>query len=225
MAYRRKYPKRTSKRKSSRRSYRKRSTSKYGGNIIMKFKRTFNAGNWAFSTITTAGFYRQVSPAFTDIPSYLEYTNLFDAVKITGVKCTLLPKFTDVGGVQAATGALTSYNPQYYISIGGDKYSQGSAPTGTYGVTAYNDFCEKSSFVKTYRGDRPITWFFRPNAQNNMTASLATMPFPWISTVNPAQPALGSLVFIHDANFIGLNTSGFSIDIIYTLYFKCRGSK
>lgn len=223
MAYRRKFSRR-SKRKSSRRSYRKRSP-KYGGNVIMNFKRTYNGGNWAFNSITTSGFYRQISPAFTDLPSYLEYANLFDALKITGVKITLLPKFSDVGGVQAATGALTTYNPQYYISVGGDKYAQGSAPTGTYGISAFNDFCEKSSFVKTYRADRPITWFFRPNAQNNMTASLATMPFPWISMSNPAQPAFGSLVFIHDANFTGLNTSGFSFDILVTLYFKCRGSR
>lgn len=188
------------------------------------FSRTFNVGNWSFSTLTTAGFYRVIAPAFGDMPSVAEYQALFDVFKVTGVKITLVPRFGEVQLPAASTGALTAYNSQFNITVGLDRNSA-TAPTGTYGVSSFNDMCEKCDNVKTYKFDRPITYFYKPNVRSSTVASTSLGPCPWISTDQVNDNQLGSRVYIHDNNFAANASIVPSIDLIYTFYFKCKGSR
>lgn len=193
--------------------------------VQAKFTRTFYSTNWAFNTASTAGFYRSFAPTFGENPNFAKYQALFDTFKVTGVKVTFLPKYGDTNVNANSTGAApTSYNNQYYMTIGMDREYQ-EIPTGTYGQLAFDTLCQRSSSVKTYKLDKPFSIFYKPNILNQATLSDVVVPCPWMSMRLGTQPLLGFLAFFHDANFAALNQNTTSVDIMYTYYFQCKGTR
>lgn len=191
---------------------------------VTKFKRTFWAANWAFSTASTIGFYRLVAPVFSDLPNVTEYTNLFDVYKVKGVKVTFVPRFGDVNVNADNTSTPVIYNNQMYLTVATNT-TELTIPTGTYGNSAYNDMVQRGDDVKIFKLDKPVSYYFRPNVLNTASTGSSIMPCPWLSTSNITQNLLGSLCFVHDANFTALNNFGFSMDILYTYYFECKGAR
>lgn len=191
---------------------------------VSRFTRTFWAANWAFGTSTTAQFYRGIAPTFGDLPDYGQYANLFDTYKVKRVKVTILPRFGDCNINADNTSTPTIYNTQLYLTVAMNTTDL-TIPTGTYNSATYNTMLERSESVRVYKLDKPITWSYKPNVLNSTTGGSAVIPCPWLSVTNNLQNLLGCYGFIHDNNFSFLNASGFSVDIMYTFEFECRGPR
>lgn len=191
----------------------------------VSFKRTYWALNWAFSTASTPGFYRRIAPSLNTLPNVNEYQALFDEYKLTGMKITFHPRFgTSVLDQNVNSAPFTN---QFYLSYAVDTRSDVAfQPTGTYGSAAYNTFLEYAgSAAKTRSLNKPISVFWRPKVQSELSSANYKMVTPgWLSLNNAADMAMQSLwVFIHDYNFSAANVGQVGLDVQYTYYFKARG--
>lgn len=189
-----------------------------------RFKRTAWVANWAFTTASTAGYYRTVSPAFSALSNVAEYTQLFDVYKVHKVTVTIIPRYGDTSNIVADTGVLTAYNNQFFMTVGTDKNSQ-LTPSGTYSSATYNEFLSSVDNARVYKLDRPFSYSFRPKIANSISTGSSFEYCPWINTLDTNQLLLGSRCFIHDVNFTALATVPISVDILYTLDFSCRGQR
>lgn len=205
-------------------SKRKAPAARLVGETLAKFERTFWGSYYPFGTLATNQFYAKVSPNFGNMPSSTEFAALFDAYKVHKVKVTVIPRFGDVSLDANQTAATIATNNQFYMSVGIDK-TGAIIPSGTYGATSYNQFCENVSHVKTFKLDKPFTYSYKPYIMNQNTVSDSTVPCPWITTRLLSQELLGSYVYWHDSNFSAQNASNMAVDFMYTFYFSCKGSK
>lgn len=194
----------------------------------VSFKRVFFSTAWAFGTTTTNDFWRRFVPRFSDIPNHLEYANLFDEYKVTGIKVTLHPRFGVVNQPQnSASGTVT--NNQMYVTIANANKEYELIPSGSYSSTTYNGMLEElGSKTRTYKFDRPISLYFKPNIFEEIGGASGYgykhSSCPWLELKSGLNPMLhGMHAFIHDYNFTNLNVSGFGVDVQYTIYFQCRG--
>lgn len=192
----------------------------------VSFTRTTWIANWDWSTVSVGGYYRAILPLFNQIQNYAEYTQLFNLYKIKGIKVTLLPRYGEVVAPASSTAGQTSYNNQFYVTWGQQRGNV-VVPTGTYGSTTYNLMCENIYNIRTQKLDKPVSYFFRPNiAQSVGVSGAEIIRAPWLSTTDGVDVShIGLLAFIHDANFAALEQPGFSLDLQYTFYFSCKGTR
>lgn len=194
----------------------------------VSFQRTTWIATWDWNTTTTLGYYRAIVPNFSQIQNYAEYSQLFNLYKITGVKVTLLPRYGEVVAPSSSTAAQTSYNNQFYLTWGQQKGAS-LTPTGLYNSTTYNAMTENVVGLRTVKLDGPKSYFFRPNISMSLGstgAEIVPSSKQWLSTTDGVDvPHIGILAFIHDANFAALEQPGFSVDLQYTFYFKCKGTR
>lgn len=192
----------------------------------VSFTRTTWITTWDWSTVSVGGYYRAILPIFNQIQNYAEYTQLFNLYKIKGIKVTLLPRYGEVVAPASSTAGQTSYNNQFYVTWG---QQQGNivVPSGTYGSTTYNIMCENIYNIRTQKLDKPVSYFFRPNiAQSVGVSGAEIIRAPWLSTTDGVDVShIGLLAMIHDANFAALEQPGFSVDLQYTFYFACKGTR
>lgn len=192
------------------------------------FKRTFFVQNWAFGTTATTDFWRRFSPRFSDLPNHLEYANLFDEYKITGIKITFHPRFGATNlPVNAANNTVG--NNQFYITIANSSLEYELIPSGTYSSATYNTMLEElGSKTRTIRLDKPVSLYFKPNIFEEIGGTTGYgykhRPCPWLELKTGLSPQMhGMHAFIHDYNFSNANLQGMGVDIQYTFYFQCRG--
>lgn len=189
------------------------------------FKRSSWSVYWPFSTISTAGFYRTVSPTLSSLSNASEYTSLFDAYKVKKVTITFLPRFGETVIDAADDVPQTVNHNQFYMTVGTDR-NNFTTPTGTYANSTYNDFLQRVDNVKVFKLDKPITYSYKPNIRASTAGGESIIPCPWISTANANEPLLGSMAFIHDSNFQGTyGLAGPAVDLIVTLEFVCKGNR
>lgn len=194
----------------------------------VSFKRTFFTTAWAFGTAATTDFWRRFTPRLSDMPNHLEFNAVFDEYKMTGIKITLHPRFAATNLPINAASSLVANN-QMYITIANASKEYELVPTGTYSSATYNNMLEElGSKTRTYRFDRPISLYFRPQIFEEVGGTTGYgykhVKAPWLQLGTSLQPQYhGMHAFIHDYNFTNLNTFGFGCDVQYTYYFQCRG--
>lgn len=194
----------------------------------VSFKRSWFSTSWAFGATTTNDFWRRFAPRFSEIPNYLEYANLFDEYKITGIKVTFHPRF---GATNLPNNAAnnTVGNNQMYITIANGTKEYNLVPTGAYSSTTYNNFLEElGSKARTIKFDKPVSIYFKPHVFEEIGGASGygykQTRAGWFETATSLQPTMhGAHAFIHDYNFTNQNITGFGCDIQYTFYFQCRG--
>lgn len=191
---------------------------------VMKFKRKFWWFNWSLSTASTAGFWRYLSIALSDMPNNTEITNLFDQFKITGVRYELHPRYDGFSGNDTMDVTLPNVTNQAgnVVHVINDPKST-LTPTGTYTTGNLNSFMEQGK-VRTHRGNRPIIIYHKPNIVQTTTSGTRQIPAPWSQTSSSTTLVhSGAHVFLQDANMTGV--SGQNYDVFVTLYIMCRGAR
>lgn len=191
----------------------------------VSFKRTWFSTIWDFNTAAVTGFWQSFRPRFTDIPNSSEYISLFDQFKVTGVKVTFHPRWLNVN-MPANITTSTLGNSQFYMTYCKSSNDFDWTPTGTYTSANYNAFLEEGgSSARTVALNRPVSVFFRPKILEDAgTLGVKMTSPPWMSLNHGANTQFhGIHAFLHDYNFSGSDTSGFGLDIQYTLYFQCKG--
>lgn len=191
----------------------------------VSFKRTWFSSAWVFGATTTNDFWRKFAPRFSDMPNHLEYANLFDEYRVTGIKITFHPRFASV--LNNASSLAT--NNQMYITVANATKEYNLTPSGTYSSATYNGMLEElGSKAKTIQFNRPVSIYFKPHVFEEIGGATGygykQTKAGWFETATSLQPTLhGAHAFIHDYNFGNLNQAGFGVDIQYTFYFQCRG--
>lgn len=183
--------------------------------------------NWPFNTTTTGGFYREITPNLQQILNVPEYQVLFDMYIVDRIAVHVVPRFGDV--VLPATGntnqTIQTNNNQLYATIG-KQTGRIVTPTGTYGSTSYNTFLANVNNPKMFKLDKPFTYSFKPHVTEEIASGrLSIKTQPWTSLDAPDLPLIGCLMYISDTNFSAINTSFMGVDLHYTFYFRCKGSR
>lgn len=190
----------------------------------VSFKRTFFVSNWAFGVASTSDFWKKLTPRLAECPNSNEYKVLFDEYKVTGIKVTFHPRF---GELTVGPSATNPSNNQFYITLATSTHDHEATPAGTYSSATYNTFLEEfGSRSKTYKFDKPVSWYFKPTIFDEAGSPYGTThrKCPWMNIADSDQIRLhGMHAFIHDYNFGNFNAAQLGCDIQYTFYFQCRG--
>lgn len=191
--------------------------------FVMKVKRKFWWFNWTLSTATTAGFWRYLSIAMSDMPSNSEIVNLFDQYKITGVRYELHPRYDNFAGNDTIDVTQPNITNQAgnMVHVINDPRSQ-LTPAGTYTTTTLNTYMEQGR-VRTHRGFKPIVIYHKPTIAQSQVTGTRQIRAPWLNTSNVTTVHSGAHVFLQDVNLTG--TTGQSYDVFVTLYVLCRGAR
>lgn len=223
MAYRRRTAMRP-RRKIARKKY-ARVPRRIGGSgtNITKIVRTTWLENWTPSTATTNGFWRYYQFTPNLIHNWQDYFNLFDQYKISALKFTFRPRYTEFAGNDTVDTTLPGVTTQgtTMVHVINDPYST-VVPAGTYNFLTLNAFLENGK-VKSYQGVKPISVYYKPTinltteAGNNMRRRAG-----WLN-VNLNNSHSGFHIFLQDVNLTGVFNQ--SYDVFVTSYVMLRNAR
>lgn len=174
------------------------------GNKVYKFKRT-----WQASNINSAVTFGNSAFAFklSDLPNSTEFTTLFDSYRITGVKMTLIPQFTQSDLVDAVPGGTNKSTPNVYTVL---DYDDNTALSNAVDYFQYDTF-------RLHRGARVVKRFCRPKLQASAnvggagTLALQESNKRWVDCNQASVLYFGIKV--------GLDSTTVATDVQYRVYF------
>lgn len=186
--------------------------------------RTWYGGNWSPVSTATTGFWRYLSFGLANLPSYQDFTNIFDEYRFDSIKVLLRPRFDGFVGndsTDTAPPAVTN-GPSTQVNVIIDPGSN-VVPSGTYSSGTFNSFLENGKVV-SYQGNKAVTFTIRrPTVDNQLFLGTSKMVSPWISTSDSASAHKGAHVFMSDVNLTGFFYQ--SYDLFYTYNLSFRGMK
>lgn len=190
----------------------------------LSVRRTFYNGSWAFSSLSTNGFWRYETFTLANLPNVSEYAALFDEYKINAIKVQYRPNYDSVEA--SATDAATAQtNNKLNVHTLIDQSST-TFPSGAYTGSTLNAFLENGA-VRTRDGNKPFSVFYKPKmfqAVNNSGTAATVMPVTWCRTSDTAATHYGHHVFLQ---FNNMTTTGITakMDVFVTYYLQFRGMK
>lgn len=164
-----------------------------------------------FEALTTSDTLPFVSAAYRfrlgDLPSYTEFTTLFDSYRLTGVKMVFTPRINST----YATNNLNNVGILYYARDLDD-----STNTDLSALMQYQD----TKFVTGYNA---FSVYIRPKVTmevyNTSVTSAYSMGSPWIDNNYPFVPYYGLKVYWDNTPL----TEGVAYDVNATYYVKFKG--
>lgn len=184
--------------------------------------RTGYGGSWTFSTASTSGFWKYYQFTPGAINNWAELAQVFDEVKINGIKVTFRPAFDSVTA-PAAAGALVQ--PEGYAHVVVDPASTLN-PSGAYGSTTLNTLMENAG-VKSYPLNKPFSVYFKPEvvvAMGGGSTFAQTKRCPWLRTNDGTVGLTGFHVYLQQNNF-STGNSNIVLDAYVTYYCQFRNPK
>lgn len=157
---------RTSRRKTTRRSYKKSSVPRALRNNHTMITRVAQLSDFVIPS-NYSWAYQTYRFALSDVPSYTEFTNLFDSYKISAVKVTFFPQWSNNdmqnnGGI--GTGVGTMANPIIFTTTADDDTALLSSQASSLQVS-------KARMVKNVL--KPFSIYVRPKFQTEVATTLA----------------------------------------------------
>lgn len=205
--------------KKARKTYKR--AVKYGD--VCRLRRSIRTWkeNWVFSTASTPGFRKYFAPTLADVSDNAQYIALFDEYRVNSITVTFVPRYGEC--VVPAYGTGSALNNQFYLTVGFDRVQEVTA--GAYGAATYNGTWQQCEDVKMFKLDKPVSYTYKPRIIDNASGAAKTVKMPWLMTAVTDSALIGIQAFIHDANFTGLSTSGFAVDVHYTFDIEFRGER
>lgn len=199
--------------------YLSRIRSPYRQNVIHSFKRTFLLENFG---VNDALFSKAYNFRLNQLPNYTEFTTLFDAYRIVGIKVNIL--FSRIN-VNSGPGAQTAI-PQGIVYDVVD-YDGDTALTIPEIYQYQNLHIIGIQKLEMYTGK--ITRFFRPKVSVNAYAGGVTSGYTqksrqWIDNANSTVQHYG-WKFIYDGAVeggTGLNDNHGFFSFVCTMYVQCK---
>lgn len=188
----------------------------------MKIARKFWLTAWTWGTTTTNDFHRYQEFSFSNIPNFAEYAAVFDQVKLTGLKFTYRPRYTDV----EAAGAGTTGAPTAYAHVIIDPQST-LIPSGVYGAGTLNVLLENGN-CKTYTLNRPFSIYYKPKvlmqAFGGGTAGVVKSA-PYFRTTDTNASHRGHHIYVQQNNFSASANANIILDVFVTAYMTLKNTR
>lgn len=192
-------------------------------NRPVSFKRTFYTGTAVPGTASTSNFWSYQTWTFSQLPDSNSFAALFDQYRIKGIRVKYVPRYDSFAGNDTTDTTLPGITNQggcmAHVIV--DPYSN-TAPSGTYGSTTFNSFCELGE-PRTYTGLKPFSVYYKPTVAESLSSSVTKKTAPWIDIVNNSLVHNGHHIFFSDVNFTGNFSQAY--DQFVTYYFECRGMR
>jgi len=222
MGYKRKRSTTTTRRRVRRRTNR---PSRGLGMAKFDLTRKVYAGNWAFSSAATAGFWRyfQFQPS-TQFANWSQYSDVFDEYKIHSVKYEFRPSLTAYVGPSPSTGVYTYGLGNMHLI---NDPSSTTLPSGLYSISNLNTFFEQAQRVKTVSANRVATMTFKPKVQDQVLGgglAARSTPASWLKTDSSGVEHRGIHVFLETFNNAGADNN-LAYDIFITVRMSFRGCR
>lgn len=188
-------------------------------------KRTFYLEHWQPSTTTVNNFWRYYQFTLSQLPSAADFTNLFDAYKISAIKLTFRPRFDNFAGndtTDTTIPGITNNNGTMVHVIKDPRSTV--VPSGTYTSATLNSYLENGS-VQTHQGIKPINIYWTPMVDVAVATGASAFPRSrslsrYLNTNNTDVVHYGCHVFMQDANFTGLFGNAYDVFVTYYMKFK-----
>lgn len=181
------------------------------------FKRTCKLGNISASISggVPSGIASAYSFSLSQLPSFTEFTNLYDQYKITGAKMSFVPGATEAL-YSPLSGVASQHGYNRFHSV--IDYDDSTPPISEDQMLQYQS-------VKTTNGLRTHTRYLKPKVLREVYRSALTTGYnptasQWIDTVQNDVPHYGLKVWC-DAPFSSTNAS-ITYTVYLTLYFGCK---
>lgn len=199
-AYARKKKANTTLAKRSRITY-----NKQPKNQIYYFKRfTGNFGSMTIDNINTTLVAFNFS--LNDLPSYTDFTNLYDCYKINAIRMTFLPQQTE----SVSLGSINNPNASArFFSV--LDYNDSSALASVDAAREYQS-CQFTPILQKHER------YFKPKIMDS--ASVYNPVSPWISTTSPSTNYFGLKVAVEPMDSSTTTTMEYTVECVYYMSFK-----
>lgn len=183
---------------------------------VHRFKETCELTQWSCAAGSTQ--FGVQTYKLNDIFNAGQFKNLFDLYKITGVKLTIIPRWTDASVGEASNGPTVNSLPMLYVAPNRSPWS--TAPTSVQDIL--NDdgvrimtLNKKVSFYLPAPSPRILD-----GASNGVPLQFNTKIKPWLTTGGNAQDVDQSGVnyYCHRWAISNLGTAGINADVFATYY-------
>jgi len=172
---------------------------------VHHFKRVFHGTD--INAATAGNVLGGLAFQFNQLPSYTEFTNLFDEYRINGIKIQLIPNFTGAD-LNPTTSAVSVPNIWSIID-----HDDSTSPANLEELLQYPN-------CRMTRGSRTHTRFFRPSCLIDVAGITTGVKFKqWINLANTNIPHYGFKYFIDQMNTGPVGTWR----VFVTYYFSCKG--
>lgn len=171
---------------------------------VYSFKRTHQATSLASVATTPFAAYGNIVFALSSLPQYGEFTSLFDAYKITGVKLRFIPRVTENSTATANFGTFM-YTPDY---------------DDTTTPTSQDELLQRQSTRIRYSVSKPFNLFIKPRPGINVPGGFGQAPYSmWQDTSSPS-------IFYYGFKWAWVNTTVVqTMDLYVTYYLKFKNVK
>lgn len=185
---------------------------------VHKFKETCELTQWSAAAGSTQ--FGVQTYKLNDLFNATQFKNLFDMYKITGVKLTIIPRYTDASVSEASGGIAGSVNslPMLYVAPNRSPWSV--APTSVQDILN-DDGCKVMTLNK-----KVSFWLSSPaplildGAANGVPIQTNTNSRLWLTTGGNGQTVdqSGVLYYGHRYAISNLGTAGVFADVYATYY-------
>lgn len=183
-------------------------------------KRTVARELWTLNGANVDNFWRYYTATLGQIPSIGELAAVFDQIKVTGVKFTFTPRFSEAAVTSGGFPSVSTGNAHIIVDP-----TSNVTPSGVYGRNSCNGFLENGA-VKTYDYTKTFSVYFKPHVAYRLGGDdFATFkPCPWLNTSTAlTTPLRGFHIYLQDSNFAG--ATGPQWDVFVTYYMIARNLK
>lgn len=187
----------------------------------MRTQKTTYNGTWQFLSTSTSGFWKYYEGRAVDMAEWSQFAAVFDEYKITNLKYTFRPRYTNYDVQDTAVGSF----PVCTAHVIKDPAST-MIPTGAYNATTLNTFLENGK-VKSHTLTRPLNVSFRPKilTQDFGGGSASTaIPSKWIRTTEDGVIHRGFHMFLQNNNLASTNVTVL-LDVFITYSISFRGAR
>jgi len=192
------------------------------GGADFVLKRKVYIGQLGFSPASTTGFWRYLTTNVADMPSYGEYTSIFDEYKITGLKMEFRPQFNSFDNDDLPSANFLAMG-SFHTAVDTQSHT---VPSGTFNNTTLNVFLEQAKNIKTWKQSQVASVFLRPSVSRQIAGGTLTgtnIPAPWIKTNQTLVDHYGVHTFMQPFSVNG--SALMFYDYFITYYVKFRGSR
>lgn len=204
------YRRRTYRKKRSygrKRNYRQRfkRTYRYSkrGQKLFLFKRFCDYGELTISNSTNT--YASYNFSLVDLPSYTEFTSLYDMYKINAVKLTFLPQVTN--SISSGTVNNPNASSRFFSVI---DYNDGSAPTSIDELRQYHS-CRMTPILRKHK-----RYIMKPKILDSNGFSIS----PWMSTASPSANYYGLKIAVEPMDSTSTTTMIYTVEAKIYMSFK-----